>query len=92
MRIWINAVLLGLSLCADCFAVSLCSAVTLDPGQLRKRGGWIALAFAVIQAGLLVAGWGAGRVATDLVAAHVAHFERVAHILGFLLLLKDQHN
>lgn len=87
MRIWINAVLLGLSLCADCFAVSLCSAVTLDPGQLRKRGGWIALAFAVIQAGLLVAGWGAGRVATDLVASHVAHFERVAHILGFLLLL-----
>ena len=29
MNLWISAILLGLSLCADCFAVSLCSSFLL---------------------------------------------------------------
>lgn len=72
-------ILFALSLCADCFAVSLCSSVTL------KTVSWkdvlrVALAFAVIQTGLLLAGWAFGSFLAGLLT-------KIAHIIGFLLLL-----
>ena len=78
MGIW-EAVLIAVSLCADCFACTLCSGVTL------KRVSWktvafIALAFAVIQSGLLLAGWAFGNV-------FVGFIEKISHWIGFLLLL-----
>ena len=78
---------LALSLCADCFAVALCSSVTVSREEVRRKVWTIAVVFAVIQTGLFLAGWGVGTVATDLISAYVGHFERVARILGFLLLL-----
>ena len=57
-----ETLMLAASLCADCFAVSLCSSVTL------RETGWrqlllTSLAFAVIQSGLLlgIRGCGEGR-------------------------------
>ena len=72
-------VIFGLSLCADCFAVSLCSSTTL------KRTGWkdilpVALIFAVVQTGFLLAGWALGHLVVSLVI-------RIARWIGFLLLL-----
>lgn len=75
----IESILLAVSLCADCFAVSLCSSVTLR--QIRwKSVGRVALAFAIIQSALLLAGWAFGNIFVGLV-------EKAAHIIGFLLLL-----
>jgi putative Mn2+ efflux pump MntP len=74
-----EAILVALSLCADCFAVTLCSSVTLR--SLRWTSVLkVALAFAVIQAGLLLAGWAFG----SLFAASVI---KISHIIGFLMLL-----
>lgn len=75
----ITAILIAVSLCADCFAVSLCSAVTI---KQIKWGGIlrVALAFAVIQTGLLLAGWAFGELFVGLI-------EKISHIIGFLLLL-----
>lgn len=75
----IESILLAVSLCADCFAVSLCSSVTI------KKIHWkdvavIALAFAVIQAGLLSFGWLFGNI-------FVGFISKISHIVGFLLLL-----
>ena len=84
---WINAVLLGLSLCADCFAVSHCSSFLMDREELRKKVWTVAAVFAVIQTGLLLGGWALGYFATELISEHVGHFEKVAHVIGFLLLL-----
>lgn len=76
---WAEAILIAISLCADCFACTLCSGVTL-----QKSGPWqivlIALAFAVIQAGLLWVGWEFGNV-------FVGFIEKASHWVGFLLLL-----
>lgn len=74
-----EALLVAVSLCADCFAVSLCSSVTL------KKIDWrnvtiVALSFAAIQAGLLWAGWAFGSL-------FVGFLSRISHILGFLLLM-----
>lgn len=77
--IFIQAVLIALSLCADCFAVSVCSSVTLSVIS-RKSVFRTALVFAVIQSGLLAAGWAFGNIFVGLV-------EKVSHIIGFLLLL-----
>ncbi len=78
MGIW-ECLLLALSLCADCFAVSLCSSVKLrNPGW--KRIAVIALPFAVIQAGLLLAGWGFGELFVGLLG-------KAVKIVAFLLLL-----
>ncbi|MCR5759093.1 MAG: manganese efflux pump MntP family protein [Bacteroidales bacterium] len=78
MGIW-ECLLLALSLCADCFAVSLCSSVKLrNPGW--KRIAVIALAFAVIQTGLLLAGWGFGELFVGLLG-------KAVKIVAFLLLL-----
>ncbi|MBP5625345.1 MAG: manganese efflux pump [Bacteroidales bacterium] len=75
----LEAILLAASLCADCLAVSLCSGVTM------RRVGWrpvlgVALGFAVIQAGLLLAGWAFGYLLVGLV-------EKISHFIAFLLLL-----
>ena len=87
MNIWINAVIVGLSLCADCFAVSHCSSFLMSREELRKKVWTVAAVFAVIQTGLLLGGWAVGAFASELIAGHVGHFEKVAHIIGFLLLL-----
>jgi putative Mn2+ efflux pump MntP len=73
------ALLLAASLCADCFAVSVCSGVTMQ-GVARKRVALVALVFAIVQAALLFAGYLFG----DLFVGYV---ERFAHWIGFLLLL-----
>lgn len=78
MEIW-EAILLAASLCADCLAVSLCSGVTLRSVRWREILG-VALAFAVIQAGLLLAGWAFGYLFVGMV-------EKISHIIAFLLLL-----
>ncbi|MBQ9660589.1 MAG: manganese efflux pump [Bacteroidales bacterium] len=75
----LESILLAASLCADCLAVSLCSGVTLRSAHWRQVLP-IALAFAVIQSGLLLAGWAFGYLFVGLV-------ERISHIIGFLLLL-----
>ena len=75
----LEAILLAVSLCADCLAVSLCSGVTLQSVRWRPVLG-VALAFAVIQTGLLLAGWAFGGLFVGLVA-------KISHILAFLLLL-----
>ena len=78
MSIW-ESILLAASLCADCLAVSLCSGVTLRSARWREILG-VALAFAVIQAGLLLAGWAFGYLFVGMV-------EKISHIIAFLLLL-----
>ena len=87
MNVWISAILLGISLCADCFAVSLCSSFLLPREELKKKVGTVATVFAIIQTGLLLGGWALGAFATELISEHVGHFEKIAHIIGFLLLL-----
>ena len=78
MGIW-ESILLAASLCADCLAVSLCSGVTLRSVRWREILG-VALAFAVIQAGLLLAGWAFGYLFVGMV-------EKISHVIAFLLLL-----
>lgn len=75
----LESILVAVSLCADCFAVTLCSGVTLGKISFRAVAR-VASAFAVIQTGLLLAGWLLG----SLVASHVI---KISHIIGFLLLL-----
>ena len=87
MNIWVNAIIVGLSLCADCFAVSHCSSFLMSREELRKKVWTVAAVFAVIQTGLLLGGWALGAFASELIAEHVGHFEKAAHVIGFLLLL-----
>ena len=75
----LQAILVAASLCADCFAVSLCSGVTLRDVRWRRILG-VALAFAVIQAGLLAIGWAFGYLFVGMV-------EKVSHVIAFLMLL-----
>ena len=79
MREIVLALLLALSLCADCFAVSLCSGVTMKSTR-RRQVLAVALVFGIVQAGLLLVGYLFG----DLFVGYV---ERFAHWIGFLLLL-----
>lgn len=77
---WIfQAILLAFSLCADCFAVSTCSSVTLKEISWRKVFP-IALAFGIVQTLLLFSGWKFGEI-------FVGYIQRVAGAIGFLLLL-----
>ena len=78
MGIW-EAILIAVSLCADCFACTLCSGVTLKRMTWKTVAG-ISLAFAVIQAGLLFFGWEFGNF-------FVGFIEKISHWVGFLLLL-----
>ncbi len=75
----VAALLLAVSLCADCFAVCVCSSVTLKKIEW-KSVSLIALVFGFVQAGLLLGGYLFG----DLFVGYV---EKVAHWIGFLLLL-----
>jgi len=77
MGIW-ESILLALGLCADCFAVSLCSSITLRKIEWKSVLG-IALAFAIIQAGLLLIGWAFGELFVGLV-------HTLSHIIAFALL------
>lgn len=74
----VETLLLAASLCADCFAVSLCSSVTLRKTEWRSVL-LTSLAFAVIQSALLYVGCMLG----DLFYGFV---ETVSGIIGFLLL------
>ena len=78
MRI-LEAILLAVSLCADCFAVALCASVTVRKVKLRHilRVG---LVFAVVQTGFFLAGWGFA----SLIAGNL---QKAGDIIGFLLLL-----
>ena len=70
---------MAVSLCADCFAVSLCSSVTLKKIAWRDVAR-VSAAFAVIQTLLLFTGWLFGSLIVGLVS-------KVSGIIGFLLLL-----
>lgn len=76
----IEALLTALSLCADCFAVSICSGTGIRPKDSSSGILKAALAFAVIQTGLLVAGWLLGNAFISLVSA-------VSGPIGCVLLL-----
>lgn len=82
-----QALLIGLSLCADCFAVSLCASLGMNRRQLSSSFWKVAPSFAVIQTLLLVVGWLLASLADEWMAAHLAHYETIAHIIAFLLLL-----
>ena len=75
----LEAILVAVSLCADCLAVSLCSGVTLRDVRWKRVLG-VALSFAIIQAGLLTVGWAFGHL-------FVGFVEKASHVIGFLLLL-----
>ena len=79
LRSVVLALLLAVSLCADCFAVSLCSGVTMRDVR-RRQVLTVALVFGVVQAGLMLFGYLFG----DLFVGYV---DRFAHWIGFLLLL-----
>ena len=75
----LQAILLAVSLCADCFAVTTCSSGTLKSVTWRKVLQ-IALVFAFVQTLLMLIGWLFG----DL---FVGFIHKAAKIIGFLLLL-----
>jgi putative Mn2+ efflux pump MntP len=87
MLLILSAILLGISLCADCFAVSLCSSVGLDRARIRERVGKVAAIFAVVQTGFFLAGWAVGMGFDVLLSGWFSHFATVSGIIGFLLLL-----
>lgn len=65
-------VLLSASLCADCFAVSLCASVSMNRvswGEILK----ISLIFAVIQTSFLFVGWEFGDFIARYVLAYVKY-------------------
>lgn len=67
------------SLCADCFAVTSCSSVTLGSVSWRKVLP-VALAFGIIQTLLMLLGWLFGDI-------FIGAVEKVANMIGFFLLL-----
>lgn len=75
----LEAIIMAVSLCADCFAVTLCSSVKLKKLEWRKVAV-VAAVFAVIQSGLLMAGWGTGAVFSAIVA-------KESKIIAFCLLM-----
>ena len=82
----IEALMLGLSLSADCFAVSLCSSVGMSTPEKRKTAG-LALVFAVIQTALLLAGWLLGHLFSSFLETRLAHFEIISSVTAFILLM-----
>ena len=72
-------ILFGMSLCADCFAVGLCSGVTLRSSRWKDILV-AAIVFAVIQTAFLFFGWALGHAIVSLVI-------KIARWIGFLLLL-----
>ncbi|MBR1926698.1 MAG: manganese efflux pump [Bacteroidales bacterium] len=74
-----SALILALSLCADCFAVSAASSVALREDSWRRILP-VALVFGLVQCGLFLSGWAFG----DLLAGFIG---KAAPVVGFLLLL-----
>jgi putative Mn2+ efflux pump MntP len=74
----ISSFILAVSLSVDSFAVSACSAITLKDRSISKIA-LVAVTFGLVQGCLLVAGWLLG----DIVVGYV---EKVAHVIGALLL------
>lgn len=75
----IDSAVIALSLCADCFAVAICSSLSLrrtTPTSVLKT----AVTFAVIHICFLLGGYFLG----DLVVNYVY---KISHLIGFLLLL-----
>lgn len=75
----LESLLLAVSLCADCFAVSTCSSVTLKGISWRSVFP-IALVFGLVQTALMALGWLFGDI-------FVGHIQKIASLIGFLLLL-----
>lgn len=64
----LTAIVFAASLCADCFAVSVCSSVTLKTIDRRSVSS-VAVTFGVVQAGLLLAGYAFGDLFVGFVGA-----------------------
>ena len=79
MTTFLFSTVFALSLCADCFAVTLCSSVTLKSFRLRSAAR-VALAFAIIQTSFLLVGWAFG----GCLSGFIGDF---AKYVGFALLL-----
>lgn len=79
MREFIIILLFAMSLCADCFAVSVCSSVTLRRIKLSQTLV-VAVVFAFVQASLLLVGWFFGDI-------FVSYIQKIAKFIGFILLL-----
>lgn len=75
----VEAILLALSLCADCFAVTTCSSLSLRKVTWREVLP-IALIFSTVHIILMLLGWLFGDIFAE-------RLHRVADIIGFLLLL-----
>ncbi len=75
----LGALIFALSLCADCFAVSACSSVSIKNSSWRREVV-VALVFSVVQSGFLLAGWAFGGLFSGFVG-------KLAPVVGFLLLL-----
>ena len=75
----LSIILFALALCADSFAVSLCSSVTLKRISWKSVGA-VALSFALVQGSMLMAGWGVGDLFSGLLG-------RMARLVGFALLM-----
>ena len=78
MTFW-TSLILALGLCADCFAVALCSGVTMNRRGLREVVA-TALIFSLVHIVFMLAGWYFG-------SAILGFVRRVASWIGFLLLL-----
>jgi len=82
----ISAVLIGISLCADSFAVSLCSSTA--SGRIdNKKVIWITLVFATIQGTFFALGWNIAHYFNVFISTKVSNFEQIAHLIGFALLM-----
>ena len=64
----VRSVFIAVSLCADCFAVSLCSSLSLKNAS-RRSIMLVALSFAFIQTALLVFGWAFGYLFAGLLSS-----------------------
>lgn len=69
----------AMSLCADCFAVTACSSVTLRRIDWKSVAG-ISLIFGLVQAGLLFFGWAFGGI-------FVGYVKSFSKWIAFILLL-----
>ncbi|MBQ9888725.1 MAG: manganese efflux pump [Bacteroidales bacterium] len=78
LGIILGAFVLAVGVCADCFAVSICSGVTLRGLSVRKAVA-VAFAFAFVQTLFFFLGWSLGEL-------FVGYVEKAAHVIGFLLL------
>lgn len=83
----LEILLLGISLSADSFAVSLCSAASLDVKTAKQRSWRVGLIFALIQSVFTFAGWLLAKIFSDFMADKIGHFTTITSIIGFLLLL-----